>query len=455
MALKIYYKNMTDNSIGKEHGISHTDLENIKPEIEKAHKLIQKYHDEKIAGFMDLPNQKELVKKIKAIAKSIREDFEYFVVIGIGGSALGNIALHHAFNTPNYNLKNKPKFFVLDNVDPEKTADVFKNIDVNKTLFNVITKSGGTAETMSNFMIARDKLKKSLEEDYFKHIFATTDPKSGLLKQMAEEEDFAMLTIPQNVGGRFSVLTPVGLLSAAVVGIDIEKLLQGAGEMAEKCRNEDIHKNPAYLLGALHYLAEQKGKNINVMMPYSNALADFADWYRQLWAESLGKNKTLDGDETCKGLTPVKALGAIDQHSQVQLYVEGPNDKTVTFLQVENFREDVLIPNGYPKEDALNYLGGKYLSELLNAELAATEYALTQHKRPNCRIIFPEINEHSIGEFIYLMELQTMFTGFLYDINPFDQPGVEWGKKAAYGMMGRKGYEKYKIDTELDDKFIL
>ncbi|HNW37940.1 MAG TPA: hypothetical protein PKJ75_03715, partial [Methanosarcina vacuolata] len=192
----------------------------------------------------------------------------------------------------------------------------------------------------------------------------------------------------------------------------------------------------------LHYLYMREGKNISVMMPYANALYDMADWYRQLWAESLGKRKDIKGREIYVGQTPVKALGTTDQHSQVQLYVEGPNDKVFTFLTVDEFAFDYIIPDLYPERDEVHYLGGQKLSKLLNTERLATEIALTDAARPNANITFDKLDEHSIGEFIFMYEVQTVFTGKLLQIDPLDQPGVEAGKIATYAMMGKPGFDK-------------
>jgi len=250
------------------------------------------------------------------------------------------------------------------------------------------------------------------------------------------------------VGGRFSVLTDVGLLSSAFVGIDIDELLAGAGTMRDLCATPDIKQNPAYLMGLTHYLYMKEGKNISVMMPYANSLYDMADWYRQLWAESLGKKYNLNNEEVFVGQTPVKALGTTDQHSQVQLYREGPNDKVTTFLTVDNFKQDYNIPLIYPDRDEVNYLGGQNLSKLLNTERLATEIALSKSDRPNCNITFPKINEKNLGEFIMLYEIMTVFTGALLEIDPLDQPGVEEGKIATYALMGKKCYDKEREEIE-------
>ena len=400
-----------------------------------AHAEIQADRRADILGFYDLP-QKDIFPITDFMSK-IDPKFDTMLVLGIGGSALGNKALYNALKTE----RNLPrKVYVYDNVDPIFLHEILREINLETTLVNVITKSGTTAETMAGYMIMADLLQRRFPDDYHQRMIITTDREKGFLRQVIKDEGYPSFIVPDNVGGRFSVLTDVGLVSSAFAGIDIDGLLQGAGEMAELCAEADLMRNPAYLNGLLHYLYMREGKNISVMMPYANALYDMADWYRQLWAESLGKRRDVKGREIFVGQTPVKALGTTDQHSQVQLYTEGPYDKVFTFLSVDNFDTDFIIPNLHPEREEVSYLGGKPLSKLLNAERKATEIALTQAGRPNCNIIFPRLDEPSIGAFIMMYEIQTVFTGKLLHINPLDQPGVEAGKIATYQLMGKKGY---------------
>jgi len=388
-------------------------------------------------GFYDLPEVD--ISHITGYLKTIDSSFDSFVVLGIGGSALGNKAIYNALKTE---AELKRKVVVYDNVDPVFLHEILAETKLDTTLFNVITKSGGIAETMSAYMILLDILKKKFPQDYRKRMIITTDKEKGFLRKIADTEGYPSFTVPGNVGGRFSVLSDVGLLSSAFTGVDIAAMLKGAADMRDLCENKDVLRNPAYLNGLLHFLYMRDGKNISVMMPYSNSLYDFADWYRQIWAESLGKRFDLKGREIFVGQTPVKALGTTDQHSQIQLYTEGPNDKVLTFLTVEKFKHDFVIPNLHPELEDISYLGGKKLSELLNAERLATEIALCKAERPNCNLIFPEINAYNLGAAIMMYEIQTVFTGKLLNINPLDQPGVETGKIATFALMGRKGYDK-------------
>ena len=412
-------------------------------QVKNAHLEIMAEHNANLLGFYDLPDCS--TKHIDDFIANLNPVFDTMLVLGIGGSALGNKALYSALKTE---AELPRKLFVYDNVDPVFLYEILSQINLEKTLVNVITKSGTTAETMAGYMIVADIIKRKFPKDYQKRIIITTDKEKGFLRQVINQEGYHGFTVPDNVGGRFSVLSDVGLLSSAFTGIDIKALLQGAKDMREICWNPNIWENPAYLNGLIHFLYYRQGKNISVMMPYSNSLYDFADWYRQLWAESLGKRKDIKGREIYVGQTPVKALGTTDQHSQVQLYTEGPNDKVFTFLTVEHFKHDYTIPNLHPDREEVNYLGGKKLSELLNAERLATEIALSKAMRPNGNIVFPQIDAYHLGQFIMLYEIQTVFTGKLLCINPLDQPGVEAGKIATYALMNKKGYDQERNEIE-------
>ena len=454
MILKLDYSNVMDTNIGDDQGFTQKDIAGLIPNGSAIlNNLIEQTEKGKL-GFLSLPDNLKLVDEISDYAKVIKNRYDAYVHIGIGGSALGPIALQNSLRDSYYNLDNKPKMFFPDNVDPDWLHELLQQIDVSKTLFHVVSKSGGTAETAATMLYFVKHLKENLGDHFYKNLLFTTDPVDGLLNQIAREYPIKCFRIPPNVGGRFSVLTAVGLISAAIAGIDIKELMNGAREMAQICRNEDLEKNPAFIYAAIHYLYMKKGKNISVMMPYSNKIRDLADWYRQLWAESLGKRTDNNGNTVETGQTPVKALGTTDQHSQVQLYVEGPNDKVITFLEVEKFKINEALENHFEYIPEFDYLSCKTLGELINSEKKATEIALTNNNRPNLTIKFPEVNERTIGQFFMLLETATAFTGGLLNINTFNQPGVEEGKIATYALMERKGYEKKKkeILQQLDKK---
>lgn len=454
MRIHLDVNNMFADQIGDEHGITLEKVKKLDDQIRNAHQTLHNARKAKKLGFMHLPqSQKNVAQEILEYVKEQKGKFENVVVLGIGGSALGIIALQRALNPFYYNENAKlrgghPKLYVLDNVDPEWFGEFLDHIDLKKTLFNVISKSGGTAETMTQFMIIQKLLKDELGEKATEHIVFTTSKERGNLIKIAKNDDIKTFFIPENVGGRFSVLSPVGLLPAGLVGIDILELLAGAEYMDEICQTEDVWKNPAYLNATLQYLSYEDGKPISVMLPYSSALKDMADWYAQLWAESLGKRKNRNEQVVYVGSTPIKAVGATDQHSQIQLYMEGPNDKVITFMEVQNFRKQIVIPHGYESIKGLSYLGGHTMNGLITVEKQATELALTKNHRLNCTILIPEINPFTMGQLIQLLEIQTAFAGELFNVDAFNQPGVELGKDYTYGILGREGYEHMKQEFE-------
>jgi len=454
--LKLYYKNVTAEVIGEENGISSGRLQAL---AEQTSPLIQKLNTERKASqtpYRELPYNEKIPQQVKALAAQLKDDCENLVVLGIGGSALGNIALQTALNPYMYNLDEKqrrgPRLFVFDNIDPTQLASFLDWLagTLDKTVFNVISKSGRTAETASQFLIVRQLLSDRLGPQALKkQIVATTDPEHGTLRKIAIDAGIRCLQVPDGVGGRFSVLSAVGLFSAAMCGIDIDSLLAGARDMDARVSNEDFYKNPAALNAAINYHFYNNGRKISVMMPYSFALKDLADWYRQLWAESLGKANALDGAQLNIGPTPVKALGTTDQHSQVQLYREGPDDKLFTFLKVENFDKNLKTGPAPDNATELSFLADTHLSSLLNCEKIATEYALLQDKRPCLTIHFDTVSPYTVGQFIYLYEVTTSLAGALFGINPYNQPAVELGKEATFALMGKKG--TYKKDLTYED----
>ncbi|HUT59216.1 MAG TPA: glucose-6-phosphate isomerase [Phycisphaerae bacterium] len=464
--IQLYWKNATADAVGPEHGLAPTDLANVEHRIIPAHATVMAQVQAGKLGYADLPLNAEYRAQVKAMAARYQPNTTDMVVLGIGGSALGNIALQAALNPHTYNLmsdrgRGGPRLFVLDNVDPALLHDTLRLLGrrLRTTLVNVISKSGETAETAAQFMIVRELLRKHLGDGFAQRIVATTDAAAGTLHEIASAEGYAMLPVPPDVGGRFSVLSPVGLFSAAMCGIDIDELLAGAAAMKLRTENAEMTANPASMLAAIKFLAvTAKGKPLHVMMPYSNRLTMLADWYRQLWAESLGKKVNRAGEEVFAGPTPIRALGATDQHSQIQLYREGPNDKLIVFLEVVKHPVDQRVPEAFTDVPGLAYLAKARLSKLLGAEKTATEYALAVSQRPSVTIRFDAITPFSVGEFIYMYEFTTSLMGELLNINAYDQPAVELGKQATFALMGREGYNdmaaQIKPFTRLDKKHL-
>jgi glucose-6-phosphate isomerase len=402
-------------------------------------------------GFVDLPDDKGLLDQVTRFAAAARGKYDDVVILGIGGSALGPIALRTALRPSGWNMLHDasrdgyPRLHVLDNVDPETIASLLGRLQLARTLFVVTSKSGGTAETMAQFVIVHDRI-VSAKLDVAKLMVFVTDPKQGALRPLAERLKVPALDIPPSVGGRFSVLTPVGTLPAALVGIDVKSLLAGAGEMARRCDGADLAANPAGVYAMLQWLSDtQLKKSIAVFMPYSDPLRDFAAWFVQLWAESLGKKRP---DGTSVGSTPLAALGATDQHAQVQLFMEGPADKTVTFVAVKERSTDVKIPAAFSDVKELGYLAGHSLGELIDIEQRATAGALARRGRPNMTIHLDRVDAAHVGQMMMLLEIGTAYAGQLYGIDAFNQPGVELGKQFAYALLGRPGADAAKKEWD-------
>ena len=389
--------------------------------------------------WMNLGYNEETVWYVKEFASLVEGRFDNIIVLGIGGSALGGIAVTEALLKPYWNMLTKeqrnnfPRIFFLDNIDPDTINGLLEVVDLKKTLVNVITKSGDTAETMSQFMVIRDLLQKELGDDYRKNIVATTDKKMGILRQLADQEGYKIFYVPDDVGGRFSVFSSVGLVPFALVGLDIDKIMNGIKDMDLELKNTDIRQNIAAQSALINYLMDiKKGRKISVLMPYSNRLKYIPHWFTQLWAESLGKDS--------RGLTPLKAIGASDQHTLLQLFNDGPNDKLITFIRVNEFETKLEIPRIF-EYTGIGYLGGKTINDLMNAEANSTLVSLADHNRPSMSITIDRIDEYHIAQIMYLLEVQTAIAGELYNINAYNQPAVEQSINYIYALMGRAGYD--------------
>ncbi|MCK6455891.1 MAG: glucose-6-phosphate isomerase [Phycisphaerae bacterium] len=446
--IQLYYRNALADAVGAEHGVASAELDRLAPRIAE---IVERIEHERKAGkrrYRDLPFDARMLAAVHDAVRKHRPGCRNLLVLGIGGSALGNIALQTALNPPYYNLlpaakRPGPRLFVLDNVDPVQFGEVLDLIEpeLDATCVNVITKSGETAETAAQFLAIVDLLQRRLGPAARQRLVITTDPATGAMRRLAQDQRIDTLPVPDGVGGRFSVLSAVGLFSAAMCGIDVDRVLAGAARMNDRISRAVLRENPAALISAIHFLLYERGKRLHVMMPYAHQLKDLADWYRQLWAESLGKRLALDGCEVFAGPTPIKALGTTDQHSQVQLYREGPNDKVITFLVAEAFDRDVILPPRFSEIESLSYLANVPMSRLILSEQIATELALVESRRPCLSIRFPRIAPETIGEFIYLYEAATSIMGLLMNIDAYDQPAVQLGKDLTYALMNRRGYE--------------
>ena len=422
---------------------------NLAARFRVAHDEVTERREAGEMGFFELPADHRLAAATRRMAGTFARQCDALVVIGIGGSALGAAALRDALLPPCWNelddeaRSRLPTLHILDNPDPDTASALLARLDPGRTLFNVVSKSGTTAETMAQFLVVWRWLGDTLGAKRVRTRFLfTTSPERGTLRELATRFDIPTLPIPAAVGGRFSVLSPAGLLPAAAVGIDIEAVLAGAAAMVRRCAAPELTANPAGTLATLLHAADtEMGASVQVFMPYADRLGGFAYWVRQLWAESLGKALDRTGRRVETGPTPVPAFGAADQHSILQLLMEGPRDKVVVFLGREAPGRDVDIPASFPDTRELAYLGGHTLFELLDRERRATAEALRREGRMNMTVMADRVDAHSLGGLFMLFQIAVVYAGALYGIDPLDQPGVELGKVLTRGLMGRSGCE--------------
>ncbi len=385
-------------------------------------------------GFLELPGDRDLLAEVLLEASRARDKAGTMIAAGIGGSSLGLRALMSALGNGS-----DRRVVVADSPDSSILSDITDSCDPASTLLTVITKSGGTAETLAIFMRLYDWLFAALGGEVNSRITAVTDPVKGDLRRLASERGWRSLPVPPAVGGRFSVLSPVGLYAAAFAGIDVEALLRGAERVLKDFRSRREVSLAASIAGA--YLANFRTAPVHVFFPYTDRLYDSALWFSQLWAESLGKRMGLDGSDTFTGQTPIACRGPADQHSLVQLFMEGPKDKTITIVTASSDGMDSEpLSGGFDEYPSFSYLQGRTPDELRAAEAEATAEALEERGLPVSRIILPDLSPESLGELLFALETATVLVGLALGIDPLDQPGVERGKVLTYRAMGRPGY---------------
>lgn len=395
------------------------DEDFLKKSQEKIPGLLEKIEQRKQGFYTDevLENE-DLISDMTAYMQS-KSDMEYVVILGIGGSALGGIALQESL-APN----TKKNIFFIDNIDPEFIEEVYSKIELEKTLFLVITKSGQTVETISQYLFFREKI-IDLGLDIKNH-FCVITGEDGFLSQEAEKFSLPIFPVPENVGGRFSVFTPVGLLPALFMGIDVEKLLLGAREMKKIFMNEG-EENICFSFALLQHNLLKKGIHQNILYSYSQKFFSISDFYRQLLAESTGKRYDINSNEIFTGLTPINAKGVTDHHSQNQLYIEGPKNSLFCFLETQSFSSELQIPKvkGFAHEENVIFLGEKTFTQLYLAEREAVKQSFQESNIPFLSLSIPRVDSFHIGELLFFFQASIAFLGEMMEINAFDQPGVE------------------------------
>ena len=441
-------------------GIAAGDLEALRPELERVRTVMASRRTEGGLPFADLPYRTADLKEIKTRAEQARQDFDTLVVLGIGGASLGAEALTGALVDPRVP---GVQVVVADSIDPDAIQTLLASVDLRRTLFNVVSKSGDTAETVARFLIVRDRLMRELGAvDYKPHLLVTTERERGSLRQIVNDEGFPSLAVPADVDGRFAALTAMGLFPAAVAGADVEAIVAGAAALDERsrCAADALADPPLALAGLLWHLAAHRDARIVVLMSYSERLAALAEWFSQLWVGSLAKAVDRTGRRVEWGQTAIRARGSADQHSHLQLYLEGPRDKVVLFLRVEDHGDTLVVPAAYQDIEDVACLGGQSLGAVLNAEQTATEFALARRARPSITVSLPAVTPHAVGELVLLFELATVAAGYLADVDPFGQPAVDEAKALTYALLGRPGLEEQRQEVatwaaQRDRRFVL
>jgi glucose-6-phosphate isomerase len=409
-------------------------------------------------GFAKLPYAN--ISEIKALAQAVVAEVEAVILIGIGGSDLGARAVHRALNHQFYNQLSAHErpgprlYFLGDTTDPRAIQEVLDVVDLNKTAVVIVSKSGNTIEQMSTFVLLESKLRSVVGDETLKgRIIIVTDGETGTLREIVRRQGYRSLVAPGEVGGRFSVLSAMGLLVLAIAGIDVDGLLAGA-RWLDTMAAKDAATDPALRFAAQQHTSYLGGQHISVLMPYSYALRETGFWFRQIWAESLGKREDRSGATVNSGPTPIAAVGPTDQHSQLQLYREGPRDKVFTFIGVEEQPLNVELPMDYHDLEGVAYLAGHHFGEILQAELDSTAQALFEDGRPSAVIMLERLDAFHLGALVYFFELATAYSGELYGINAYDQPGVELSKNIMYGLLKRPGYEECELPKATDEEKI-
>lgn len=409
------------------------------------HEMISKEGNATNMGFLDLENTWAEVEHIEVLAQTYRKRFSAVVVIGMGGSSLGMQALCQALLGESWNLLDDvsrnhcPKIYFLDNLDPVSVRELLDRINVEETLFNVVSKSGSTAETLALYAVVEDFVTRAMGSDKAcEHFLFTTDPSLGTLREIAQQRGIESLEVPPDIGGRFSVLSPASLFLASLVGLDVRSIIRGAENSKEHCRTPVLKDNKAGMISTLFHTADrEQGRNVHVVMPYCDRLQNFSLWFQQLWSESLGKAQNLSGELVNAGPTLLTARGAMDQHSQLQLFTEGPEDKVILFLKLGDHSDDIEIPVENVNAEAFQSFKGRGLGELLKLEQQATVESLRIVGRPTMTLELDSLDEEVMGELLMLFMMATVYAGGLYKVNPWDQPGVELSKRLTFEFLDR------------------
>lgn len=441
MALRYDFLNMMRARVGAE-GAAPEELQALFGRLEIARRALKLRKDAGAIGFFDVPRRRPALEAMRSVLRGFDKDVDTLVTVGIGGSLLGAQAVHAALDglePASRGPRRLKAVFAGDAVDPQAIGDLIASLDWKRTALNVVSKSGDTVEPMAVFAVLRERLVKAVGRERAQERIVATTGERGTLRAIAEREGYATLPVPSDVGGRFSVFTPVGTFPLLAAGINVEELWKGAAAEDAAFWKTSPSKNVPMLYAGLQWLAYRRGRSVSVLMPYAARLRLVGQWYRQLWAESLGKRSDRHRNRVHVGPTPVAAAGPADQHSQIQLYVEGPADKTVTFIEVDDFGPDLRVPEPWPDIEGASHVAGHSLRDLVHAERQATAEGLVDHRRPNGTLALSDLSGRSVGALLQALMTATAVAGELWDVDAFDQPGVEAGKRHLHRLLSRDG----------------
>jgi glucose-6-phosphate isomerase len=453
MKLALDFSGMLPTALGEAAGLSRRRLETLTAPVASLHEQVRHERDTGTLGFLQLPTQYQTDAgyraRLRAEADRLAGLGDAHVVLGIGGSYLGARTLKDALLHPYWNElsrqeRGRPRlYFEGNNLDNDSFTALRDRLRAARAAgigftLNVISKSGGTLETAVAFRLLWTLTRELYGEAGAAQRIVATTGDGTMLHRLATQAGFATFFIPDNVGGRYSVLTPVGLLPAAIVGIDTDALMQGAADLASACETGDLFKNPAYLYAALHYLWYlERGRNVSVLAIWNNRLESLGLWYDQLCAESLGKEGL--------GRTPLTSVNTRDLHSRGQQHQEGPPDKVITHLVVRKpAAAPITVPELEGDPDRLDYLTGRALPELLETAYRATDFAYNEEHRPTMTLAVEEVTPYTLGQLFMFFEIATVMEGKLLRVNPLDQPGVEAYKNFMFGLLGREDRREYR-----------
>lgn len=424
--------------------INTDEYNGIEPQVEVAHNLLHsgKGLGNDYIGWLDLPcnYDKEEFNRIKIAAEKIKSNTDIFIVIGIGGSYLGARAAIEFLKSQNYNALKKDTpdiYFAGNNISSDYLSNLLSICDGKDVSVNIISKSGTTTEPAIAFRVFRDYLEKRYGKEEAKNrIYCTTDKEKGTLKKLAEREGYESFVVPDDIGGRYSVLTAVGLLPIAVSGADIDKLMLGAAKARKELSNPKLSENDCYKYAAIRNLLYRKGKNTEILVSYEPSFSMMSEWWKQLYGESEGKNH--------KGLFPASVIFSTDLHSMGQFIQDGSRIMFETVVLIDKAKNDIFIQDDPENVDGLNFLSGRSMSYINRKAFEGTVLAHTDGDVPNVILSIPEANEEELGYLIYFFEKACAISGYIMGINPFDQPGVESYKKNMFALLGKPGYEAQK-----------